>query len=543
MDENENIVSRKYFNAKQIEAMKVSALNEYIVASRGFGKSEGIDAPRLVRNVFAMPRSAGAMLSPTYGKLLQNTLPAVANALDRLGYKRNVHYFVGRKAPAKMNFKTPVIEPFDYDHVMSWYNGSILHLVSFDRPMSVNSMSLDYVFGFEAKYLDYDKIKSEVLPANRGNISLFKHCPWHHGQVYSTDMPTTKRGSWILEKKKEMNPELIKHILRLYEYYAKYKAAADKNNPMEYNSIMAGKTLKDLNALRSKATFYAEYNAFDNIEILGDKFIRDMKRDLPPLLFRTSILNERISKIPNGFYSWLDDRHFYPNIYLSNVELAHFDFKSAGASCARDADLIDSMPLEIACDYNAAICNLIVSQLHGNKHRTVNQFFVKTPRKLRDVVTDFCKYYNTRVNRDIIYYYDSTAIPMSASSNETFADEVISVLESFNFRVTPSYIGQPARHALKHLQMDDAGKGDTRYLTPEFNEEKCETLRLAMQQTGIRKGPNGFEKDKTSEKRQDSPEDPDELKPHVTDAWDTLFQGMNFFRPNLISVVGGSVFR
>lgn len=543
MDENENIVSRKYFNAKQIEAMKVSALNEYIVASRGFGKSEGIDAPRLVRNVFAMPRSAGAMLSPTYGKLLQNTLPAVANALDRFGYKRNVHYFVGRKAPAKMNFKTPVIEPFNYDHVMSWYNGSILHLVSFDRPMSVNSMSLDYVFGFEAKYLDYDKIKSEVLPANRGNISLFKHCPWHHGQVYSTDMPTTKRGSWILEKKNEMNPELIKHILRLYEYYAKYKAAADKNNPMEYNSIMAGKTLKDLNALRSKATFYAEYNAFDNIEILGDKFIRDMKRDLPPLLFRTSILNERISKIPNGFYSWLDDRHFYPNIYLSNVELAHFDFKSAGASCARDADLIDSMPLEIACDYNAAICNLIVSQLHGNKQRTVNQFFVKTPRKLRDVVTDFCKYYNTRVNRDIIYYYDSTAIPMSASSNETFADEVISVLESFNFRVTPSYIGQPARHALKHLQMDDAGKGDTRYLTPEFNEEKCETLRLAMQQTGIRKGPNGFEKDKTSEKRQDSPEDPDELKPHVTDAWDTLFQGMNFFRPNLISVVGGSVFR
>ena len=68
---------RKYFNHKQLEAMAIAANSEYIVASRGFGKSEGIDAPRLIRNVFAMPRYCCGLLSPTYGKLLRNTLPAV----------------------------------------------------------------------------------------------------------------------------------------------------------------------------------------------------------------------------------------------------------------------------------------------------------------------------------------------------------------------------------------------------------------------------------------------------------------------------------
>jgi hypothetical protein len=69
--------------------------------------------------------------------------------------------------------------------------------------MSANSMSLDYVGAFEAKYLDFEKIKSEVLPANRGNLNYFGDCPWHHGQLYTTDMPTGKSGSWIFEKEKE----------------------------------------------------------------------------------------------------------------------------------------------------------------------------------------------------------------------------------------------------------------------------------------------------------------------------------------------------
>ena len=255
--------------------MAIAANTEYIVASRAFGKSEGIDAPRLVRNVFAMPRSAGALISPTYGKLLRNTLPAIFHALSRLGFIRDIHYVVGRRPRKEMNFKRPYIDPFDYKYVIAWFNGSIQHLLSFDRPMSANSMSLDYVLGFEAKFLDFDKIKNEVLPANRGNINYFGHCPWHHSQLYTTDMPTSKKGMWILDKEKEMDIELIEIIKSTYAEY--YYAKHNIKNPAVHKKL-----LKQLNFFRSKATFFAEYNVFDNYEILGESFIKQMKRDLPP---------------------------------------------------------------------------------------------------------------------------------------------------------------------------------------------------------------------------------------------------------------------
>ena len=50
-----------------------------------------------------------------------------------------------------------------------------------------------------------------------------------------------------------------------------------------------------------------------------------------------------------------------------------------------------------------------------------------------------------------------------------------------------------------------------------------------MEQTGIRPGRNDFEKDKSAERDHDTPEAPDEKKTHITDAWDTLFLGVNFW--------------
>ena len=63
-----------------------------------------------------------------------------------------------------------------------------------------------------------------------------------------------------------------------------------------------------------------------------------------------------------------------------------------------------------------------------------------------------------------------------------------------------------------------------------------------MEQTGVKQGKNGFEKDKTPEHLPDTPDNPDEHKTHVTDAWDTLFIGVNFFytEPSMLS--GGIMF-
>jgi hypothetical protein len=525
-------LNKKYFHPMQIRNMTVAAKNTYLVCSRRWGKSEGADAPALIRSIQSMPGCLLALLSPTYGKLLKNTLPAVARSLARWGYYRDIHYVIGRKPDKRMGFKSPIIEPFSYENAMTWYNGSIATLVSFDRSMSVNSMTLDGLFGFEAKFLDYTQCVEEVFPANSPDDEkrkLFKNVPWYNGMFFSTDMPTTSRGKWILEKEHEMNPRLIQHILDTYDLYKYYDVRPDANSRQKARMLM-----HQINAMRRKATYYYEGNIYDNIDIVGHEYVANMKRDLPDLLFKTSILNKRVHKVPNGFYAALDDSlHMYDATYdNAKLDALCYDLsKSAINNCFADGDLLPDQPLEISADYNAAINNIVVAQKAGTEMRNENRFFVKTPKKLRDVAQAFCDYYLPRSNRDVIYYYDSTAVASSALSDTTFAEEIISVLSDRGFNVTPVYLGQPEKHDVKHIQIDNALKGDPRFLFPVFNSDRCADLVLSMQLTGVSIGRNGFEKNKASEKRPDSPEEPDELKPHGTDAWDTLFIGMNFHRP------------
>jgi hypothetical protein len=297
-----------YFNFPQRENMLVSAKNTYIIASRGLGKSEGFDAVFCLRNMLAMPRSSGGFVSPTYAKALQNTLPAICHALSKWGYVNNRHYYVGVKPPKSAGFEKPYILPFNYDNVLSFYNGSIMHILSLDRAMSANSMSLDWLLIAEAKYIDYKKFKSEVMPANRGNRQYFDACPWHHGVLATTDMPTSSLGAWIFDKQKEMDAEVIDGIRHAYGHYKNLQ-----NRPQSEYIAKTIRTLKsDLGQYRRHATFYAEYSVVDHFEIVGAEWINQMKKDLPPLLFRTSICNERILRHANGFYSALDEKiHFY----------------------------------------------------------------------------------------------------------------------------------------------------------------------------------------------------------------------------------------
>ena len=89
---------RKFFNKMQRMGMAIAAHDEYWVCSRGTGKSEGLDARFIIRNVWSMPGSTGALISPSYAKAWGNTLPAIIHALAEWGYIEGIHFFVGRKA-------------------------------------------------------------------------------------------------------------------------------------------------------------------------------------------------------------------------------------------------------------------------------------------------------------------------------------------------------------------------------------------------------------------------------------------------------------
>jgi len=183
-------------------------------------------------------------------------------------------------------------------------------------------MSLDWVIGPEAKFLDYDKIKSEVDPANRGNLQDFNQCPWHHSVLYSTDMPTLKAGRWILDKINDMNPVHINLIRNLYREMKLTERLPEqtsytqrKYKELRHDLMLARKYQAPVKPMRGKTreytVYYGEYDIFDNMEVVGKDYIWQMYRNVPSLIWRTAFMNERLFRVANGFYSALNDYHFY----------------------------------------------------------------------------------------------------------------------------------------------------------------------------------------------------------------------------------------
>lgn len=547
----------KFFNKMQREGMVLSAHSEYYVCARGTGKSEGLDARKLLQCVWAMPGSTGGLISPSYSKAWGNTLPAICHALKEWGYIQNIHYYVGRKAPEAAGYKKPKREPLRdaWSNCIHFWNGTVLVVLSFAQGMSANSMSLDWLIGPEAKFLDYDKIKSEINPANRGNKNDFGYSPLHHSVLFTTDMPTSKKGRWILDKESEMSAHHIQTIRELYKEIKQYEKLPDQN---EYVQRQIKELRRDLDIARryqapvisqngkkrEYTVYYGEYDIIDNLEVVGEDYIWQMQRDSPDLIFRTAFMNERLFRVPNGFYSALDDDiHFYIPTDPSGANLIGFDgLKKESETCLTDYDLDMYAPLHVGFDSNAAISSVAVGQVHDRQLKTIKSLFVKTPLKLQDLVNKFCKYYSFKPIKEVVFYYDQTFTWTTGTTSDSYADTIIKYFQLNGWNVTPVYIGLQPRHDWRHEKIDLALKGDPDYLYPTFNLLNNEYLKLAMEQTGIKQGKDGFEKDKSPEKLPDSPEYPDETKTHITDAWDTLFVGTNLFYTEPGLVTGGVIF-
>lgn len=526
-----------YLNPAQQDFLTVGARDNYIIGSRGVGKSDGIDSMSLLRYVTSMPGSTGGLLSPTYKKLRQNTLKAIITGLRRYGLKRDVHYVIGKKPDKRLGFLPNKQEIIDYENLIYFWTGSVAVMISLDGPMSANSMNLDWICAFEARYLNFTKVTEEVVPAVRGGREYFGNCAWHHGKTFTTDMPQLKSESWILEKEKECDPALINMIRTIHRKAKEMKEKESTYSPSYYDRKMKEyRTM--IRQFRSAATYFAEYDVFWNLEILGERYIADKKRELTPHSFMRQIGNRRPGRVENGFYSALNINHYYEK---SNHSYLHtLDYEDVPHDCRADGDLDPSKYLVIANDYNSAINWLVVGQVYARELRTVNKFYVKTPRKLKDVVEEFCDYYDPFPRKEVVYYYDTTATPESAATDETFADIVIKLLRKRGWKVKAINIGQPMKHHKKHLMIDRALKGDPEFRMPTFNKDNTYELLVAMENAGVRVNKNGFEKDKSAEKKPDSELEPDQYKTHGTDAWDTMFIGVHTHPVRVFSTISVS---
>jgi hypothetical protein len=504
--------------------------------------------PDLLTDVQHMPRSTGWIYQATFKQFLSRTLPATLAFLDRYGYKQDYHYFVGRKAPKWMNFKLPYIEPRGSDgwgRCIHFYNGVVLHMLSQDVRFSANSITADWGKVDEGRSIKKEKLFEEAIPTLSGTHPDFDK--WHkwRGLTVLSDMPTTKQGQWVVEMENRMDKELITAIEGTI---AEINLLKERYQPMPEWPASAERKLHllrdELFFFRKNAFLYKEMDAIENIEILGENYIKEQKRNLPPVIFQTSIMNKRIRKLTDGFYPNLDENiHYYDaydNSYIDNLRTAKgtLDLKKINDdNCLADGDIDPDVPLAIAFDYNININWVITGQRVEPEMRTLSSRFVKFSRKLRGLCKDWCNYYQYVVNRDVIYYYNETALERAYADeeSESFAEIVYDALTNNGWNVQMVNMGKTWSNKLKHQYIDDALTG-RKYLFPKFNRANNEYLLPAMEMAGTRYGKSGFEKDKTGEKLGESEDDPLELRTDGTDAWDDLFIGLNFFPQQFTSL-------
>ena len=527
-----------YFNKPQRLTQLIGANTTVIVAGRRTGKTDSIAAPFVLRNMQRMSGSTGGIVVPTFKHGLTNTIPGLLTAWKRWGFLEGVHYVVGRRPPK--SFLKPIIDPKDYEHVIYFYNGSVAVIISQDRAGSSNSLTLSWLLVDEAKFIDYQKLKDETLPANGGIKSFFGKHSFNHSIMILSDMPQTQKGSWFLHYKEKMDVELISTIEgTVYEIWKTKERIRELNSKgREVPPYLKGYLRRldtNLNKMRSVAVYYKEYSSIENLQLLGENYIKQMKRDLTPLAFQTSILCQRIGLAKDGFYSSMREGHKYDSSNFSRLDALFHDSLVIGNGevCALDSradnDVDPDAPVCIGMDYNANINWIVAGQPKGRRLNVVKSFYVKFERKIPELVQDFCQYYSFHRNKTVVYYYDSTALGSNyAVNDQDFRWVVVHEFEKHGWRVESVYMGNPMHHHEKYLLINQGFAGKQR-LMPFFNRSNNEDLILAVQSAGVSRGRNGFQKDKSGEKLAESEEDLLEHRTDGSDAFDVLYIGCEKF--------------
>ena len=517
---------QQYLNRAQSYILALLCKNITMVAGRGIGKGL-VAASILRRNIEGMPGSNTALVAPNSKRMWTNILPSWDTHLRRWGYVENVHYTWGRKPAKEWGWQEPIIKPMNWENTLSFYTGAYATIISQDRKGTSNSQSFDFVLIDEAKFIDFEQFKDETLPANRGNGNAFGHLYYHHGIAKFSDMPTTKKGSWFLNDREKCDQEQLRLLEGLVaSFYQLRQSIADKVERHEPVTAMERYRLKRLsraiNMLRADTYLYKEFSSIENLEILGEDFITQCHRDMPPATFRTTIMCQRVEHSEDSFYNAKSDRNLYTAVDKTYIDSLNFDMdKLRKVDCRMDADIAKEEPIYVAFDANANINWCVIGQPGKDmKLRVLKSFYTKYERRLPELVDDVCTYYGPLRHKEVVFCYDATFVGNNYGVDKNDFRTVIKYCFLKNgWTVRECYIGSPWQHPVKHQLINRMFLGQARYQIL-INQENNPDLLVSIDSAMTVNGSNL--KDKSGEKKPETEEDRLETRTDGSDAFDTL---------------------
>lgn len=487
-----------HLNRPQVDLHTVNANKTYALWGRATGKSNGGLGPRLVHLAEKMPRAQIGFTAPSYKMAFGQILPNVLGFLqNEMFMKEGENYVIGKKPPD--DWPQPLIPIFDHKYVISMDNGCAVPILSLEAQGTGNGFNLQANLGDEAKFFDEKKLKAEVIRAIRGGKKQFGHLPEFQSQWYFTDK-YEGNIEWMLDKKKLMNPDVIKAVIRM-----QLEVNELMQNP-EGNADAIARYTTLLTRVRKGLVYVSEASAEDNREILGDEFFINQKADATPLEYDVAIRNMTPNRVENTFYPSLHDGNLYQNNH----------------------DVDPSAPLIIALDYQWRISPIVVAQiaqLPGSDELSLNlvrDFYTLHPQGIREAIDKFCHHFMSHPTRTIYYLFDKTATNRSSTAEPAY-EIVINRLQSYGWDVIAEHMGEPPLHSEKFKTINEQLAGKPHTLAVRINEVNAADMLNSVRFSPARTISGRTAKNKDNEKNMSFPA---ERSTHFSDVFDMILYGV-----------------
>ncbi|MGI4763400.1 MAG: hypothetical protein ACRYF0_21995, partial [Janthinobacterium lividum] len=399
------------FNRPQLRFVLTAPSSSNSIWSRATGKSSKI-AWLMHRIVTEMPRSCWGLVGSTYTQMMTRTLPSTIASLARIGYHQNVHYLIGKKPKDSWSWPAPFQAPQKYDNFIIFYTGAGFHLITQNGGGgSSRGMNLDGYLADEALLLDREKLGTDVIASNRGNLDYWPKATLHHGKFLFSSMPWGDQGKWLLDDAayyqedgydfQAIRDAMIKLQLEFVDTRSKTKRMALYEEIRHLSSQLRfypnKKRLGQGKASIAKGLLYSEANIFDNLHNVGVSFLEDQRRELSDFVFAIEILNKRPATVEAGFYPKLDVAHHAQECpaddYVAGLE---FNLQKLSVHDSRfDGDCRPELPIRGAVDWGSKISTLTLAQIHApvREYRFLKGLYVKHPKLIDDLADLFIRYY------------------------------------------------------------------------------------------------------------------------------------------------------
>lgn len=447
---------------------------------RGTGKTTVLAAfaRRIARD---LPRGVYQWEVPTYQKFLTEIIPSFIHGLEMQGLYKDLHYFIGRRPPARWGWPEPYKPPVKYDNFITFWTGFGINLLSQDNPGAGRGLNTDGRLASEAAMLNKKKLDEESGPAIRGsNVARLGKKRFFNFRLMESSTPLTDAGEWFIRQEEQA------------------KEAPDLQH-------------------------FSRANCVENIKLgwLADNYLTEGKRTAPDLMtFDAEYLNIRPKFVRGGFYALLDEeKHTYTRYNYTGFYTP--DLIGVQPDCRGDEDLSPALPLTIGMDFGAAINSATVSQQLPGEFRTLKDFFVKGAEG--DTQDELCQqihnYYQYHPVKEIRFYHDATGNHQTGNTKLTRAIQAQNYFIALGWKVIRlSLTGTNPRHFDKYRLWERIfQETDPRMPRFRINRQNARTTYISMSRAKKKTDANGvIKKDKSSE-RVDNPQ-----REYATDLSDAL---------------------